>query len=224
MPIAIIDYGAGNLRSVEKAFAKLGFEAKITDDINAIKNSSAIVLPGVGAFDPAINELKEKKLFDLIISEINSGKLFLGLCLGMQLLFEASEEGSEKGFGIFGGGVVKFRDKGTGAREPGTARSRDLRSPVYGLRFPVPQMGWNNIKITKPSPIFKDVPDNSMMYFVHSYYCDPKDKDIVSTTTDYGITFASSISKDNIYALQFHPEKSSDTGLKILKKFGELCI
>lgn len=219
MPIAIIDYGAGNLRSVEKALTRLGFDSAVTSDINIIKNSSGIILPGVGAFDPAIYELKEKNLFSLIIEEIKKGKLFLGLCLGMQLLFEKSEEGSEKGFGLIKGNVARFTNyKVQSIKYKG---EREILQNSYNLK--IPQMGWNNIKIIKTSPILKDIPDNSMMYFVHSYYCDPTDKEIISTTTDYGVTFASSVSKDNIFALQFHPEKSGDVGLKILRNFGEMC-
>ena len=201
MSIAIIDYGAGNLRSVQKALEILGFISEITSDKNTISNSKGIILPGVGAFDPAIKELKSKGLFDLLKKEINSTKPFLGLCLGMQLLFGSSEEGKEKGFGTITGTVKRFK-----------------AGPLK-----IPHMGWNNIKTEKDSPIINNIIDNPQVYFVHSYYCEPTDNEDILTTTDYGVTFASSISKNNIFALQFHPEKSGETGLKILKNFGGLC-
>lgn len=222
MPIAIIDYGSGNLRSVEKALEKLGFDAVVTSDKSVISKAQGIILPGVGAFDSAMLELKEKHLDLVLIDEIKKGKPFLGLCLGMQLLFESSEEGTEKGLGIIKGLVKKF-SKGTGYRVQGTDASPHP-APCTLHPIKIPQMGWNNLKIVKPaSPIVKDVPDGSMMYFVHSYYCEPQDKDVILATTDYGITFASAVEKDNLYAFQFHPEKSSDTGLKLLKNFGDIC-
>jgi len=200
MSIAIIDYGAGNLRSVQKALEKLGLSAVISDDKTVIESSKAIILPGVGAFDSAISELMVKELDQLIISQITSGKPFLGLCLGMQLLLDCSEEGTEKGFGTIKGKVNKFV-------------SKELK---------IPHMGWNNIKIQKASPIMKGIPDGSMVYFVHSYYCAPDESSTVLTTTDYGTEFTSSVSRDNLFGLQFHPEKSGDIGLQILKNFGEL--
>ena len=209
MPIAIIDYGSGNLRSVEKALEKLGFEAVVTADKSIISKAEGIILPGVGAFDSAMIELSEKGLDKLIVSEISTGKAFLGLCLGMQLLFESSEEGKEKGLAIIKGSVKKFTT-------PLTLNPKPL--------LKVPQMGWNNLKIVKTtSPIVKDVPDGSMMYFVHSYYCEPQDKDVILAETDYGIPFASAVEKDNLFAFQFHPEKSSETGLRLLKNFGDIC-
>ena len=204
MSIAIIDYGAGNLRSVQKALEKLGFRSTITKDKTIIEASSAIILPGVGAFDPAIKELKGSGLIDLLKSQITKGKPFLGLCLGMQILFEESEEGKEKGLGLIKGKVKKFNLK-----------------KEAGLK--VPHMGWNNISIKKTdSPIMRNIRDNSKVYFVHSYYCETKDLDDILTTTDYAGDFVSSVSRKNIFALQFHPEKSGDIGLEILKNFGEL--
>ena len=210
MSIAVIDYGSGNLRSVQKALEKLGFQAVITDDPKTIDNSTGMILPGVGAFDPAIKELKKKKLFDAAVSGIGKKKPFLGLCLGMQLLFEKSEEGSENGFGLIKGEVKKFDFTGH-------------RLPVTGHLLKVPHMGWNDIKISKPSPIMRGIEDGSKVYFVHSYYCQPKEKSDIVTTTQYGVEFASSVSRDNIFAFQLHPEKSGDIGLKILKNFGEMC-
>jgi len=210
VPIAVIDYGSGNLRSVQKALESLGFEAIITGDAAKIASSSGIILPGVGAFDSAMIELREKGLDKLIVNETASGKPFLGLCLGMQLLLESSEEGTQKGLGIIKGTVKKFSFAGL---------PLDPMTPIK-----VPQMGWNNIKIAKPSsPIMKGVADGARMYFVHSYYCEPSERDAVLATTDYGISFVSAIEKGNLYAFQFHPEKSSKDGLKLLKNFGELC-
>ncbi|MEK7375604.1 MAG: imidazole glycerol phosphate synthase subunit HisH [Candidatus Margulisiibacteriota bacterium] len=227
MPIAIIDYGSGNLRSVEKALEKLGFEAIVTSDNSLISTAEGIILPGVGAFDSAILELRERQLDSIIKEEIGKGKPFLGLCLGMQLLFESSEEGEKKGLGIIKGLVKKF-SKGTGYRVQGTDTSENNASPHPAPCTPhpikIPQIGWNNIKLVKTaSPIVKGIPDSSMMYFVHSYYCEPQDKDVILATTDYGITFASAVEKGNLFAFQFHPEKSSDTGLKLLKNFGDIC-
>jgi len=210
MPIAIIDYGAGNLRSVEKALEKLGFQAVITSDIKEIDGAEGMVLPGVGAFDPAIKELRKKELTDAIVSGIKKNKPFLGLCLGMQLLFDKSEEGREKGLGLIKGAVKKFSFPGPYSLVP---------SPL----LKIPHMGWNNIRIKKSSPLFEGIRGSAKMYFVHSYYCVPDDRSDILTTTDYGVKFASSVSRGNIFALQFHPEKSGDTGLKILKNFGELC-
>lgn len=204
MSIAIIDYGAGNLRSVQKALEKLGFRSIITKDKDLIEASSAIILPGVGAFDPAIKELKGSGLIDLLKSQITKGKPFLGLCLGMQILFEESEEGKEKGLGLIKGRVKKFNLK-----------------KEAGLK--VPHMGWNNISIKNTaSPIMRNIRDNSKVYFVHSYYCETNDAGDILTTTDYGGDFVSSVGRKNIFALQFHPEKSGDIGLEILKNFGEL--
>ncbi|MBU0574456.1 MAG: imidazole glycerol phosphate synthase subunit HisH [Candidatus Margulisbacteria bacterium] len=200
MSIAIIDYGAGNLRSVQKALQKLGFQAELTSDKAFIKSARGIILPGVGSFDAAINELRAKNLEGAIAEAIALGKPFLGICLGFQLLFESSEEGKQNGLGILEGTVKRF--------------SVDL---------PVPHMGWNRLIIKHKSPIFNGIETGAMVYFAHSYYCAPKNDIIVSTVTDYGIDFASSASKDNVFGIQFHPEKSSEIGLKILKNFGELC-
>ncbi|MCX5749324.1 MAG: imidazole glycerol phosphate synthase subunit HisH [Candidatus Saganbacteria bacterium] len=203
MSIAIIDYGAGNLRSVQKALEKLGCDSSITDDIKTIDSAKGIILPGVGAFDPAMNELKKKSLLGAIISNIAKKKPFLGLCLGMQLLFDESEEGKESGLGVIKGKVRRFN-----------FTSRGLK---------IPHMGWNEIDISKPSPIFKGLDSKLKMYFVHSYYCVPSDEKDILARTDYGTPFVSAVSKDNTFALQFHPEKSGDAGLKILKNFGEMC-
>jgi len=205
MSIAIIDYGAGNLRSVEKALEKLGFKCIVTSDPSEIASSKGIILPGVGAYDSAVKELASKDLVGLIKESALSGKPFLGLCLGMQLLFENSEEGEAEGFGVLKGSVKRF----------------DPSKTSGGLK--VPHMGWNNISIKKTSPIMHGISESSQVYFVHSYYCAPSDNGDILTTTDYGGEFVSSVSRGNMFALQFHPEKSGDTGLKMLKNFGGLC-
>ena len=202
--IAIIDYGMGNLRSVQKAFEKVGAEALITQDKDKILKAEKVVLPGVGAIRPAIEKLKDLNLVSCIEESIAKGKPFLGICLGYQLLFERSDEGGEvRGIGILEGSVDKF--------EPTDDTLK------------VPQMGWNQLDIRYPNcPLFKGIDDKANTYFCHSYYVNPSHKDIVATTTNYGIDFASSIWKDNIYGVQFHPEKSQDVGLKILKNFMEI--
>jgi len=203
--IVIVDYGMGNLKSVQNAFAKVGYKTIITDDPNLIKKANAIVLPGVGAFRDAIKLLKDKKIDKELIDAIKAGKPFLGICLGMQLLFTFSEEG-----GLFDGlNIIPGRVK----RFPASVKC--------------PHLGWNKIKITNHNnhhinPIFKDVLDESYFYFVHSYYCEVDNSPIIYSTTDYGSAFPSSIWKDNLFGVQFHPEKSSNSGLKILKNFGEL--
>jgi len=207
MFIAIIDYGAGNLRSVQKALEKLGFKAVLTKDKNEIRASSGIILPGVGSFDSAILELRKNNLETSIEESIALNKPFLGICLGYQMLFDESEEGKQKGLGIIKGRVKKF--------------SFD-KTPFENLA--IPHMGWNRLIIRHPSGVFNGIVSGSMVYFAHSYYPEPDDKMVVSTDTDYGIEFASSISKRNIYGIQFHPEKSGEVGLKILKNFGELCL
>jgi len=203
--MVIVDYGMGNLKSVQNAFAKVGYKTIITDDPNQIKRASALVLPGVGAFRDAIKFLKDKKIDKELNKAIEAGKPFLGICLGMQLLFTFSEEGGLfKGLNILPGGVKKF--------------------PVL---VKCPHLGWNKIKFIHNSnrninPIFEGVLDESYFYFVHSYYCEIDNPKIIYSTTDYGLFFPSSIWRDNLYGVQFHPEKSSEQGLKILKNFGEL--
>lgn len=200
--IAIIDYGMGNLRSVEKAFLKIGAPVKVTHSASDIALAKAVVLPGVGAFGDCMRNLKEKGLLEAIIKAIQEGKPYLGICLGLQILFEESEEfGLSKGLGIIPGRVKRF-----------SFQDRAIK---------IPHMGWNSIKIIKRSPVLKDIPDNSYFYFVHSYYVEPAHEGIVSTLTEYGLEFVSSIWKDNIIATQFHPEKSQALGLKLLRSFVE---
>lgn len=198
--IVIVDYGMGNLRSVEKGFLKVGVDAKIVSDPKSVDNASGIVLPGVGAFRDCVKNLTDANLTGAIIRAVQKGKPFLGICLGLQVLFSESEEfGVCRGLDVFRGKVVRF--------------------PESGLK--VPHMGWNNVKILRRPPIFNGVADESYFYFVHSFYVAPQDRDIVATTTEYGAEFTSMVWKDNIFATQFHPEKSQETGLKILKGFGE---
>ncbi len=206
MSIAIIDYGSGNLRSVEKAFEKLGFLAEITKDKNVIRGAKGVVLPGVGSFDSAIKELRSLGLESIIEESIALNKPFLGICLGMQHLFESSEEGKEKGLSILKGKVNKFNFAGTPWSE-----------------LSVPHMGWNRLLIKQPSPLFAGIEDGEMMYFAHSYYVKPIDERVIASATDYGIEYTSSVWKENLFGIQFHPEKSGPAGLKILKNFGGLC-
>ncbi len=198
--IAIVDYGMGNLRSVENAFKSMGYEAIITRDPARILNSSGLVLPGVGAFRDCMKNLNTYGLKEPLYKFIESKKPFLGICLGFQVLFEGSEEfGLCKGLGILKGRVVRFPED----------------------KLKIPHMGWNTIKIKKECPFLEGIKNFSYFYFVHSYYAILEEKKIIATSTDYGVEFTSSIWKDNIFACQFHPEKSQRLGLKILKKFGE---
>lgn len=205
--IAIVDYGMGNLRSVQKAFERIDHKAVVTRDKRIIEGADKIVLPGVGAFPDCMKNLADLGLIDPIIKAIKSGKPFLGICLGMQLLFTESEEfGIHKGLDIIRGRVIRFPE--------------GLSS--NGNKLKIPHMGWNEIRIRKRAPALENILDESYLYFVHSYYIVPEDKDLIATTTDYGFEFASSIWMDNIFACQFHPEKSQQIGLKILKSFGDM--
>lgn len=198
--IAIVDYGMGNLRSVSKAFEAVGHEAVVTRDRATIKNASHVVLPGVGAFGDCMANLERFDLVEPIRSAIQSGKPFLGICLGLQLLFTESEEfGLHKGLGIIPGKVRKF---------------------VLDPALKVPHMGWNQVNIQRACPLFDGIADGSNWYFVHSYFVDPADRAVAATTTTYGIPFVSSIWKENIVACQFHPEKSQFVGLRLIKNFG----
>ncbi|MCX8129186.1 MAG: imidazole glycerol phosphate synthase subunit HisH [Clostridia bacterium] len=198
--IAIIDYGVGNLRSVEKAFHFIGAEAVVTSDREYIMAADAVVLPGVGAFADAMESLEKYGMVDVVRNVINSNKPFLGICLGMQLLFDYSEEGGERvpGLGVLRGAI---------------------RQLPQNMGLKVPHMGWNSIKINGGSPLFKELPEKSYVYFVHSYYLKAEDRSIVAATTDYGIQFDVAVAEGNVFATQFHPEKSGDLGLQILKNW-----
>jgi glutamine amidotransferase len=192
--ISIVDYGVGNLHSIRRGIELAGADAIVTSDRTEIEASDAIVLPGVGAFDDAMEGLKDK--FEPIMHEIRDGKPLLGICLGMQLLLTRSEEGKSMGLNIIPGEVVRL---------------------PKGLK--VPQMGWNSLELRREHPIIAGIAPGSYMYFVHSYYIRPKDSSTILTTTDYGIEFPSIIARDSIIGVQFHPEKSSKIGLQLLKNF-----
>ncbi len=206
--IAIVDYGMGNLRSVWKAFAYLGAQARLTNSPLDIREARKIVLPGVGAFRDCMANLDRMRLLEPIMRAIREGKPYLGICLGLQVLFEQSEEfGKTPGMGIIQGRVVRFPP--------------DM--PVQGQgprRFlTVPHIGWNSIRLLKNAPHLDGVPQKAHFYFVHSYFGVPEETSVVATVTDYGVEFVSSLWKDNIFACQFHPEKSQAPGLRILRNF-----
>jgi glutamine amidotransferase len=224
--IAIIDYGMGNLRSVEKAFEKVGFDTVVTDKSEIIENADKIVLPGVGAFKDAIDGLQERNLIEPIKNHVKQKKLFLGICLGLHLLFTRShEDGVHEGLNIVPGEVVRFNAdrlniNNTDGQEEAAETVKALS--VNNQKLKIPHMGWNTIRAKKEVPILKGLPADPYMYFVHSYFVVPDRDDVVATETDYGVGFVSMISIDNVFAMQFHPEKSQHYGLMILKNFGEL--
>lgn len=202
--IAIIDYGAGNLQSVKKALDFIGAESVITDNIETINACDKILLPGVGSFGDAMDSMTKKGLVDTVKQNAMSGKPFLGICLGLQLLFEESEESpGVKGLGIFKGKIKKF--------------SSDM-----GLK--IPHIGWNSLEIKQKDTLFKGIPEKAYVYFVHSYYLHAEDENEIATVTNYGIDFHSAVGKDNIFATQFHPEKSGDVGLQILRNFASMEV
>lgn len=201
--IAIIDYGAGNIQSVYKALKFIGAECAVTSDRNEILNANGAILPGVGAFGDCMENMEESGTKDAVIEFIATGKPFLGICLGLQLLFPESEENKGvKGLDVLKGKITKIPD---------------------GEGLKIPHMGWNNIKILKNDGIFKGIEGEPYVYFVHSYYLKADDADIVSAQTEYGVTIDAAVSYKNVTATQFHPEKSGDTGLKMLKNFVEMC-
>ena len=202
--IAIIDYGAGNLQSVKKALDFIGAENIITDDPERIKSADKVLLPGVGSFGDAMNSMHKSGLVETVKECALSGKPFLGICLGLQLLFEESEESpGVKGLGILKGKIKKF--------------SSDM-----GLK--IPHIGWNSLNIKQNDTLFKDIPENSYVYFVHSYYLHAEDEKDIACVTNYGIDFHSAVGKNNVFATQFHPEKSGDVGLKILRNFASMEV
>ncbi len=206
--IAIVDYGMGNLRSVQKAFEAVKVPAEVTRDPDTILAADAMVLPGVGAFKDCMNNLNELELVPVIRRFVETGKPFLGICLGLQLLFEQSSEfGDVHGLGLLPGRVVRFEES---------------MSEENGNTLKVPHMGWNTLKFQNACPLFEGVPAESYFYFVHSFHVVPDDPNIVATTTQYGIDFVSGIHCDNLYAFQFHPEKSQKLGLAVLDNFSKL--
>ncbi len=225
--IAIIDYGMGNLRSVVKAFEKVGFDAVVTDKSEIIENADKIVLPGVGAFKDAKDGLQERDLIEPIKNHIKQKKLFLGICLGLHLLFTRShEDGVHEGLDIVSGEVVRFKADSLNMNDTGwqkeAAETFKEPSHVNNQKLKIPHKGWNTIRAKKEVPILKGLPADPYMYFVHSYFVVPDRDEVVAAETEYGVPFVSMISMDNIFAMQFHPEKSQQYGLMILKNFGEL--
>ena len=200
--IAIIDYDAGNIKSVEKALKTLGQEVVVTRDSEVILNADKVILPGVGAFGDAMGKLHDYGLVEVIHKVVEKNTPFLGICLGLQLMFESSEETpGVEGLGILKGKIVKIPENG------------DLK---------IPHMGWNSLHFQNEGRLFANLPQDSYVYFVHSYYLQADDETIVKATTDYSTCIHASVEKDNVFACQFHPEKSSDVGLTILKNFCEL--
>lgn len=200
--IAILDYDAGNIRSVEKAFQYLGEETVLSRDRDEILSADKVVLPGVGAFGDAMNKLKDYNLVNTIYDVVDKKIPFLGICLGLQLLFESSDETpGVSGLGILPGNILRIPDK------PG---------------YKIPHIGWNSLELTNNGRLFDGVAENAYVYFVHSYYLKAAEEEIVTATADYTTTIHASVEKDNVFACQFHPEKSSDVGLQILKNFVEL--
>ncbi len=202
-PITIVDYGMANLRSVQKAFEAVGYAAEVTSDPNRIGEAAKLVLPGVGAFQDAILQIRETGLAEAIARHIERGSPFLGICLGFQMLFARShEDGVHAGLGLYSGDVVRFPE-------------------VRGLK--VPHMGWNTLRFAKPNcPLFADLPPDPAVYFVHGYYPVPDDRDLVAAEADYPTPFCAAIWRDNVFATQFHPEKSQVVGLTMLKNFAKL--
>ena len=203
--IALLDYGSGNLRSAHKALLKVGADVRIAQTPAEMRGASAVVLPGVGAFDDCMNALRRQDLFEASREFIRTGKPFLGICVGYQALFERSQEFNScaAGLEIFKGSVVRF-------------------SESEGLK--IPQIGWNQIDIVRSDcPLFRGIESGSYVYFVHSFFPKPEDQGIVATRTEYGGSFASAIWRDNVFATQFHPEKSQDTGLQLLKNFADIA-
>jgi imidazole glycerol-phosphate synthase subunit HisH len=199
--IAIIDYGMGNLLSVEKAFQKLGVDAAVTDDPEMVARAAGLVLPGVGAFRDAMDHLKESGMIGSVLGAIGDGRPFLGICLGMQLLFERSfEDGEHEGLGVFAGTVERLPD---------------------GVK--IPHMGWNSVEWVKDQKIADGQSDGAYFYFVHSYAVKPADPSIIGAVTDYGERFVSGVARGKVFGLQFHPEKSGLIGLEILRSFGAMC-
>ncbi len=198
--VVIVDYGMGNLRSVEKAFEKAGARVVVSSDPSDLKSAAKIVLPGVGAFSQAMKELKRRKLVGPLLEKIEGGTPYLGLCLGLQLLFDSSEEGPEKGLGVLSGRVRKFKGN-----------------------MKIPHMGWNSLEISdKKCPLFKGIGAKDYFYFVHSFYAVPENKTDVAANTSYGGDFCSAVWRGNVFATQFHPEKSQVIGQRIIRNFVKL--
>jgi imidazole glycerol-phosphate synthase subunit HisH len=200
MSVAIIDYGVGNLRSVEKAFLAAGQEAIVTGDEHELRRAAKLVLPGVGAFAACMSALRDRGLMQLVHERVSAGTPLLGVCVGMQMLFEESEEfGKSKGLGLLPGRVRRFSNESI-----------------------VPQVGWNQIKQQTAHPLFEGIDDSSFCYFVHSYYCEPSEPETVIGETEYGVRYASVVANGNLCGVQFHPEKSQTVGLRMLANFARM--
>jgi glutamine amidotransferase len=210
--IGIVDYGMGNLRSVGKALESLGFEAIVSGDSRELSKCRGIVLPGVGAFRDCMSNLERQDLLPFLKDVLEDGRPFLGICLGLQVLFTESEEfGRHEGIGFLPGKVVRFPSGMTSTGDPSQAALK------------VPHMGWNRVEITMDHPVLRGLPSGAYFYFVHSYYVRPDDQSVVSCRTSYGVDFAAGVGKGNLLAVQFHPEKSQAAGLALLSNFGRLC-
>ncbi len=206
--IALLDYDSGNIRSVEKALRRVGAEVHRTRTAEGMRGAKGVVLPGVGAFDDCIHALQRQELLEGVREWIAEGRPFLGICVGYQALFDRSEEFNScaLGLGILRGPVVRFQPT---AEEP---------------RLKIPQIGWNQIELTRPDcPLYRGIPDGSWFYFVHSFHPRPEDPSVIATRTTYGMPFASSVWRDNVFATQFHPEKSQENGLRLLGNFVEIA-
>jgi len=202
--VAVVDYGMGNLRSVEKALQRVGIAADVTRDAARIDAADGVVLPGVGAFGACMENLRDFDLVAPVLRAIDSGRPFLGICVGLQLLFEESEEfGPVRGLGVLRGRCRRFRDTG----------EADYR---------VPHMGWNQLRKQGTSPLLAGVDDGAFVYFVHSYYCESDDPAVVAASTHYGCDFVAAVARDNLFGCQFHPEKSQTIGMRILRNFGAI--
>lgn len=200
--IAIVDYGMANLRSVQKAFEHVGYSAFITGDPDRVAGAAKVVLPGVGAFRDGMAKLNDSGLTGPILDHVRRGRPLLGICLGLQFLFtRGHEDGVYEGLNLFEGDVIRF-------------------TPQPGLK--IPHMGWNQLRLRRNCPLFRDVREGDSVYFVHSYYAQPRDAELIAAETDYPTPFVSAVWRDNVYATQFHPEKSQRVGLTILKNFAEL--
>ena len=211
----------GNLRSVLKAFEKVGAAAVVTSDARIIDDARAVVLPGVGAFKDCVTNLINHGLAEPVVRAIEKGKPFLGICLGLQMLFSESEEfGRTLGLGVFRGKVVRFSPGSSGLAGSADSISAAVDAaarPARGLK--IPHMGWNAVRLKRANPVFEGVGDQRYFYFVHSYYVVPEDASLISGVTDYGVEFTSMIARDNVFAMQFHPEKSQRAGIKVVENF-----
>jgi len=211
--IGVVDYGMGNLRSVGKALETQGFPVIVSGSPRELSRCRGIVLPGVGAFRDCMANLRRQELLPVLSEFLAEGRPFLGICLGLQVLFAESEEfGRHEGIGVFPGKVVRF---------PGGRTGQEI--PEQQFRRKVPHMGWNRVSIVRDHPVLRGIPDGTYFYFVHSYYVEPEDPSVVACRTPYGIEFVSAVGRENLLAVQFHPEKSQAAGLAVLANFGRLC-